>query len=126
MAKIFTWQGRTEEEIKKLDLKEFMKLIPARQRRSLLRGFTEQQKILLEKVEADDKNIKTHCRNMVIVPAMVGKTIRVYNGKDYLPIMITIDMLSYRLGEFSHTRKMVTHSSAGIGATRSSKAISAR
>ena len=126
MAKIFTWQGRTEEEIKKLDLKEFMKLIPARQRRSLLRGFTEQQKILLEKVEADDKNIKTHCRNMVIVPAMVGKTIRVYNGKEYLPIMITIDMLSYRLGEFSHTRKMVTHSSAGIGATRSSKAISAR
>ena len=126
MAKIFTWQGRTEEEIKKLDLKEFMKLIPARQRRSLLRGFTEQQKILLEKVEADDKNIKTHCRNMVIVPAMVGKTIRVYNGKEYLPIIITVDMLGYRLGEFSHTRKMVTHSSAGIGATRSSKAISAR
>ncbi len=126
MAKIFTWQGRTEEEIKKLDLKEFMKLIPSRQRRSLLRGFTEQQKILLEKVEADDKNIKTHCRNMVIVPAMVGKTIRVYNGKEYLPIIITVDMLGYRLGEFSHTRKMVTHSSAGIGATRSSKAISAR
>jgi len=126
MAKIFTWQGRTEEEIKKLDLKEFMKLIPARQRRSLLRGFTEQQKILLEKVEADDKNIKTHCRNMVIVPAMVGKTFRVYNGKEYLPIIITVDMLGYRLGEFSHTRKMVTHSSAGIGATRSSKAISAR
>ena len=126
MAKIFTWQGRTEEEIRKLDLKEFMKLIPARQRRSLLRGFTEQQKILLEKVEADDKNIKTHCRNMVIVPAMVGKTFRVYNGKEYLPIIITVDMLGYRLGEFSHTRKMVTHSSAGIGATRSSKAISAR
>tara|TARA_Y100000310_G_C20573316_1_gene759173 strand:- start:420 stop:800 length:381 start_codon:yes stop_codon:yes gene_type:complete len=126
MAKIFTWQGKTEEEIKTLDLKEFMKMIPSRQRRTLKRGFSEQQKKLLKKVEEDDKNIKTHCRNMVIVPAMLGKLIKIHNGKDYLPITITVEMLGHYLGEFAHTRKMVSHSSAGVGATRSSKAISAR
>ena len=126
MAKIFTWQGKTEEEIQNLDLKEFMKFIPSRQRRSLKRGFSEQQKKLLKKVEVDDKNIKTHCRNMIIVPAMLGKIIRIYNGKDYLPLTVTVEMLGHYLGEFSHTRKMVSHSSAGVGATRSSKAISAR
>src|SRR3989344_3221931 len=126
MAKIFTWKGKTEEEIKRLELKEFIQLIPSRQRRSIRRGFTEQQKKLLKKVEADDKNIKTHCRDMIIIPAMLGKIIRVYNGKEYISVTSTVEMLGYRLGEFSHTRKMVTHSSAGIGATRSSQAISAR
>jgi small subunit ribosomal protein S19 len=63
---------------------------------------------------------------MVIVPAMIGKTIKVYNGKEFFPVMITGEMLGHYLGEFSHTRKGVSHSAAGIGATRSSKAISAR
>lgn len=126
MAKEFRWHGKSEEELKGLDLKEFRSLIPAQQRRSLKKGFTEQQQKLLKKIEADDKNIKTHCRNMIILPNMIGKMIKVYNGKEYVPVVITSEMLGHRFGEFSHTRKMVTHSSAGIGATRSSKAISAR
>ncbi len=124
--KPFTWQGKTEEEIKELDLKEYMELVPARQRRSLKRGFTDAQKRLLKKVNAGDKNIKTHCRNMIILPNMLGMMIKVYNGKDWLPVMITPEMLGHYLGEFAQTRKGVTHSAAGIGATRSSKAISAR
>ncbi len=126
MAKIFTWQGKTEQEIQTMDLKEFMKLIPSRQRRTLKRGFSEQQKKLLNQVEIDNKNIKSNCRNMIIVTAILGKLIKVHNGKDYLPITITVEMLGHYLGEFAHTRKMVSHSSAGVGATRSSKAISAR
>ncbi|MBU0460156.1 MAG: 30S ribosomal protein S19 [Nanoarchaeota archaeon] len=126
MAKELKWQGKTEQEIKEIDLKQFMELVPARRRRSLKRGFTLAQKALLKKVEADDKNIKTHCRNMIIIPEMLGKMIKIYNGKDFVPITITFEMLGHTLGEFSHTRKMVTHSSAGVGATRSSKAISAR
>lgn len=126
MAKEFRWHGKSEEELKSLDLKEFMSFIPAQQRRSLKKGFTDQQKKLLKKIDADDKNIKTHCRNMIILPSMIGKMIKVYNGKEYVPVAITSEMLGHRFGEFSHTRKMVTHSSAGIGATRSSKAISAR
>ncbi len=126
MAKEFKWQGKTEEEIKKLEMGDFLKMIPARRRRSLKRGFTEAQKKLIRKVEEDQKNIKTHCRNMIIIPVMIGKTIRIYNGKDFVPLIITVEMLGHLLGEFAHTRKMVTHSSAGVGATRSSKAVSAR
>ncbi len=126
MAKEFKWQGLTEEQIKKLDLKEFIKLIPARQRRSLKRGFTEQQKKLLQKIEKGEKNIKTHCRNMIILPQMIGLFIKVYNGKEFVPLTITPDMIGHYLGEFALTRKNVTHSAAGVGATRSSKAVSAR
>ncbi|MDO8511015.1 MAG: 30S ribosomal protein S19 [Nanoarchaeota archaeon] len=126
MAKEFTWKGKSEDAAAKLDLKEFMALIPSRQRRSLMRGFTEAQKALMVRIEAGENNVKTHCRDMIIVPQMVGKTLRVYNGKEYLPVMVTAQMLGHYLGEFSHTRKGVAHSAAGIGATRSSKAVSAR
>ncbi len=126
MAKELRWHGKSEEEIKTLDLKEFRSLIPAQQRRSLKKGFTDQQQKLLKRIESDDKNIKTHCRNMVILPSMLGKMIKIHNGKEFVPIVFTAEMLGHRFGEFSHTRKMVTHSSAGIGATRSSRAISAR
>lgn len=126
MAKEFTWKGKTEEQLKNLDMKEFMLLTTARQRRSLQRGFTDAQKALMKRVEAGENNVKTHCRDLVIVPQMIGKTIRVYNGKEFFPIMINAAMIGHYLGEFSPTRKGVTHSAAGIGATRSSKAISAR
>ena len=122
----FRWQGKTEEEVKNMDLKEFMELAPARVRRSLKRGFTDAQKVLLKNVEKGGSNIKTHCRNMIILPAMLGLTIKVYNGKDFVPIIIESEMLGHYLGEFAHSRKMVSHSSAGVGATRSSKAVSAR
>lgn len=127
MAKEFRWHGKMEDEVKRMDLKTFAQYIPARSRRSILRrGLTEQQKILLKKIEKNQSPLKTHSRDMVILPQMIGKVIQVYNGKEFQPITITVEMLGHYLGEFSHTRKSVTHSSAGIGATRSSKAISAR
>lgn len=126
MAKEFKWMGKTEEEIKKMDLQEFMKVTNSRARRTLQRGFNDYQKVVLKKVQAGDKNIRTHCRNMIIVPAMIGNIIRVHHGKDFIPVTITAEMLGHYLGEFVMTRKPVTHSAAGIGATRSSKAVSAR
>ncbi len=126
MAKEITWRGKLEEEVKKLDLKSFMALVPARQRRSLQRGLTEQQKKVLKSVEEGKTNIKTHCRDMVILPVMIGKTFKVYNGKEYIQVIVTLEMIGHVLGEFSMTRKLVSHSSAGIGATRSSKAVTAR
>tara|TARA_Y100000310_G_C20244663_1_gene606240 strand:- start:205 stop:585 length:381 start_codon:yes stop_codon:yes gene_type:complete len=126
MAKEFKWQGLNEEEIKKLDLKDFMKMIPAKKRRSLKRGFTDAQKIFLKKIEVGEKNLETHCRSMIILPQMIGLLIKVYNGKDFVPVSITPDMIGHRLGEFALTRKSVSHSAAGVGATRSSKAVSAR
>lgn len=126
MAKEFTWQGKSLDEIKSLDLNTFMELIPSRQRRSLKRGFTDAQKALLKRVASGEKNIKTHVRDMIVLPAMIDLTFRIYNGKEFVMVVITPDMLGHYLGEFSHTRKGVKHSAAGIGATRSSKAVSAR
>ncbi|HLD72327.1 MAG TPA: 30S ribosomal protein S19 [Candidatus Nanoarchaeia archaeon] len=126
MAKEFRWKGKTEEELKKMDLTTFAALIKSRKRRYLKRGFTPQQKIFLKKIERGENEIKTHNRDMIIIPSMLGKTIKVYNGKEFLPVLITMELLGHCLGEFSHTRKGVTHSAAGIGATRSSKSVSAR
>ena len=120
------WKGMSEEEVKNLDLNEFIELISSRQRRSLKRGFTEAQKAFMKRIETGEDNVKTHCRDVVITPVMLGKTIKVYNGKEFKQIMITLEMLGHFLGEFSHSRKLVSHSAAGVGATRSSKAISAR
>src|SRR3989338_1586407 len=112
MAKQYTWHGKTESELTGMDLTVFTNLVPARPRRSLKRGFTDAQKSLLRRIAAGDNNIKTHCRDMVILPSMVGKMLRIHNGKDWEPVSITPDMLGHYLGEFSMTRKPVTHSSA--------------
>lgn len=126
MAKEIIWHGKSETEVKKMDLKEFMRYVPAGARRSLKRGFTEFQKILLKEMKKNSPKLKTHCRDMVVIPEMLGRTFKVYNGQEFKPVEITLEMLGHRLGEFSHTRKTVAHSAAGIGATRSSKAVSAR
>lgn len=121
MAKIFTFRGKVIDDLRKMSLEEFAKLLPARQRRTLLRGLTPQQKKLLTRMRKKQKPIKTHCRDMVVIPEMVGKRILVHNGKEWVSVDLTDEMLGHRLGEFSQTRKKVSHSSPGVGATKSSK-----
>ena len=53
---------------------------------------------------------------------MVGITIGIHNGKNFQDVTLTHEMIGHRLGEFAITRSKVTHSSAGIGATKSSRA----
>jgi len=125
VKKEFTYRGKTVEEMKKMDLKEFMELLPSRERRSLKRGFTEQEKILIEELSKKD-NPKTQCRDLIIIPQIIGKKIRVYTGKEFVQIMIEPDMIGHRLGEFALTRKNVAHSAPGIGATRSSASLSVK
>ncbi len=126
MAKEIIWHGKSEQEVLKMDMKQFMQLVPSRARRSLTRGYTPAQKSLMARLEAGDKEIKTHVRDIIITPIMIGKTLKVYSGKDFFPVNVTLEMLGHTLGEFSHSRKVVSHSAAGVGATRSSKAVSAR
>ncbi len=126
MPKEFLYRGKKLDEIKKMDINEFMKLIPSRQRRSLKRGFTEQEKIFLENLRAGEKDPKTHCRDIVVLPEMLGKLIRVHNGKEYVPVAVEPEMLGHRLGEFAQSRRKVAHSAPGIGATRSSASLSVR
>ncbi len=122
----FIFRGKTLEELQKLSINEFAALLTSRQRRSLTRGLPEQHKILLEKFKKKDKNIRTHCRDVIILPDMVEATIRVHNGKEFVMITIIPEMLGHYLGEFVMTRKKVAHHAPGIGATRSSASLSVK
>jgi len=126
MIQEFVFKGKSLEELRNLDTKEFAALLPARQRRSLLRGIRPEQKKLLQKLKISQKPVKTHLRNTIIIPEMVGKNIMVYNGKLFAPVKVEIDMLGHYLGEFALTRKSVKHSAPGVGATKSSAAVSVR
>jgi len=129
--KEFRYRGKTLEELKKMSLKEFIKLLPSRQRRSLSRGFTDAQKKFLDKIKKANqgkhkKTIKTHCRDMIILPEMVGITLLVHRGKEFIPVITKEQMIGHYIGEFALTRKRVEHSAPGVGATRSSSSISVR
>ena len=126
MAKEFTLRGKTFEEVKAMSLQDFSQLIPSRERRKIRKGFTEQEKKFLELLTKGKGKLRTHCRELIILPEMVGKTIHVYNGKEFTQILVDKEMLGHRLGEFSLTRRKVMHSAPGIGSTRSSASLSVR
>ncbi len=120
----FTFRNRSLEELQGMSIEEFAKLLKSRQRRALKRGMTENQKKLLEKIGRGPKKFhRTRCREMIILPEMVGSKIGVHNGKEYVPVEIKPEMLGHRLGEFALTRRGVKHSAPGFGATRSSKFV---
>ena len=129
MPKKFTFRGYTLEELQKLSLDDFAGLLPSHQRRSLLRGLQPRYKKLLERVRVvrgqkekagREVVIRTHCRDMIILPEMVGLKFGVHNGKEFIVVEIKPEMIGHRLGEFSLTRQRVKHGTPGIGATRSS------
>ena len=126
--KVFTLRGKNLEELKKMDIREFAKYINSRERRTILRNFATLEKCLQrwKKYNEKGKQIKTHNRDIIVLPQMVGLTVYVYNGKEFLQVKITEEMLGHRLGEFSVTRKGVKHGAPGIGATRSSAFMSVK
>ncbi len=127
----FHYRGFTIEDLKKMSMDEFIQLLPARARRSLKRGLPPRQKKLLERLRrayrakkrGKDILTRTHVRDMLIFPEMVGLKIGVYSGRSYETVEIKPEMIGHYLGEFSLTRKRVQHGSPGIGATRSSKYV---
>jgi small subunit ribosomal protein S19 len=128
MPKEFMYRGHDLSSLQGMSMDEFINLLPSRQRRSLQRGLTPEQRILLEKMreaqeaasKGEDATIKTHVRDMVILPEMVGAKIAVHNGKEFVPMEIRPEMIGHYLGEFAITNKPVRHGTPGIGASRSS------
>jgi len=128
MPREFTYRGHTFDELQSMSMDEFIRLLPSRQRRSLQRGLTPEQRIFLENIRSTKKalkeggkaTIKTHARDMVILPEMVGITVLVHNGKEFAAVEISPEMIGHYLGEFAITNKPVKHGSPGIGASRSS------
>jgi len=127
MPKQFAYRGYNIQQLQAMSMDEFILLLPSRQRRSLQRGLTQQQRILLEnirKAKQDEEQqktpVKTHARDMIILPEMVGVTVLVHNGKQFSPVEIIPEMVGHYIGEFAITNKPVKHGSPGIGASRSS------
>lgn len=128
MPREFTYRSYPLSKLLETPMDQFVNLLPSRQRRSLKRGLTTPQRILLEKIryakkileEGKTVKIRTHCRDMIILPEMVGMTIHVHNGKDFIPVEITAEMIGHYLGEFAITNKKVVHGTPGLRATRSS------
>jgi small subunit ribosomal protein S19 len=119
----FTYRGKTLQDLKKLSLEEFAELLPARQRRTISRGLGDEHKKILNKINDGDTTIKTHLRDMIILPGMVGLNLEIYNGKSFEKVEVIPEMLGHYFGEYSFTRRRVSHGSAGVGATKSSKFV---
>ena len=126
--KVFKYKGYTLEELQDMSLEEVMKLYPARQRRSLKRGFLPRQQKVLDKMRKLNKEgtkdgrpvvVRTHCRDMIVIPEMVGTTFGIYDGHNFVEVKIEPEMLGHYFGEYATNRQRVQHGDQGMGATRS-------
>jgi len=127
MPRQFTSRGHSVDELKQMSMDEFIKLLPSRQRRSLLKGLTNEQRILMEHVRQSRKEnagkpvpVKSHVRDMIVIPEMLGLTLQLHSGKEYVAIDIKPEMIGHFVGEFAITNQKVVHGTPGIGASRSS------
>ena len=128
MPREFSYRGHNLSNLISMSMDEFINILPSRQRRSLQRGLTPEQRILLEKLreakeaqkQGKEGNLKTHVRDLIILPEMVGTKIAVHNGKEFVAMTIRPEMIGHYLGEFAITNKPVRHGTPGIGASRSS------
>ena len=125
MVREFTYRGLSQKELEELPLDKLLELFPARARRSLVRGINDDKRKLIAEIKAakDGKSktvINTHLRDLLILPYMIGTTVNVYSGKEFVPVTISTEMVGHYLGEYVITNKRVSHGAPGVGASRSS------
>ncbi|KAG2388740.1 hypothetical protein C9374_000179 [Naegleria lovaniensis] len=130
--KVFTYRGHGLEALTKMENDELKNLFTSALRRRISKGVSKKYKTLIEKAQKKRDSapygekpdaVKTHLRDMIILPSMVGTIIGVYNGKDYVSVEIKPEMIGMKLADFSLTYKPVKHGKPGIGATSSSKFV---
>ena len=125
MVRAFTYRGLSQKELEELPLDKLLKLFPARIRRSLTRGINDNKRKLIGEIKATKEGklktpINTHLRDLIILPNMIGTTVNVFSGKEFVPVTITSELVSHYLGEYVITNKRVSHGAPGVGASRSS------
>jgi len=128
----FSYRGVDLDRLLDLSSEELRDLVHARARRRFNRGLKRKPMGLIKKLRKAKKEakpnekpdlVKTHLRDMIIVPEMIGSVIGIYSGKDFNQVEIKPEMVGHYLGEFSITYKPVKHGRPGIGATHSSRFI---
>jgi small subunit ribosomal protein S19 len=121
MPREFKYRGYTISQLQEMPLEQVLDLIPSRQRRTLNRELSHEKKKLIEKVRSNTGGrVRTHARDMVILPFMVGMSIDVYNGKEFTTVEVKPEMVGHYLGEYATPIHKVVHGTPGIGASRSS------
>jgi small subunit ribosomal protein S19 len=125
LVKEFAYRGLSQSELENLSLDKLFNLLTARARRSLTRGINDNKRKLIEEMKSAKlgklKNkINTHLRDLLVLPSMIGITVNVYSGKEFIPVTITTEMVGHYLGEYVITNKRVSHGAPGVGASRSS------
>ena len=125
MVKTFNNKGKSDEELQNISNDELFGLLNTRLRRSLKRGLSDNKKKLIAEIklarQGKNKNpIKTHQRDLIILPYMLGVSINVYSGKEFTPITLSTEMIGHYIGEYVITNRKVSHGAPGVGASRSS------
>ena len=125
MVKEFEYRGIPKEELEAMSIEKLFQLFNARQRRSLTRGINDGKRKLIEEIKGAKAGkvttpIKTHLRDLISLPYMVGVTVNVFSGKEFRPVAIRTEMIGHYLGEYVITNKKVSHGAPGVGASRSS------
>jgi small subunit ribosomal protein S19 len=121
--KEFLYRGFTMEELLAMSFDEILGILPSRARRTYLRGLNYEQQLVFDRLKEAQPGdvIRTHRRDLPIIPLFVGKTVSIYNGHEFKDVEIKPEMIGCFLGEFVINRKTPQHSGPGVGATRSSK-----
>merc|ERR1712014_398523 len=123
-AKKFQYRGVELERLLDMSNAELMELMCARQRRKFSRGISRAPTTLLKKLRAKKQGVpygekpepvKTHLRNMVIVPEMIGSIVAIYNGKQFISAEMKPEMVGTYLAEYSITYKPIRHGRPGLG-----------
>lgn len=130
----YTFRGKTLDDLRAMEIPEFLKLCGTKRRRYISRDFGIKHVHLIKKLQAAREAVKgpgerpalvkTHLRSMVILPQFVDNVIGIYNGHEFVEIQVKPEMIGHVLADFAMSKKIVKHSKAGVGATRSSSATS--
>ena len=131
VKKEFTYRGYTMEELSQMELwpsegsdNSIIELLPSRARRSIGRGMSVENEHFLDRVRRNSSTtVRTHRRDMPILPEFVCRRIAIHNGQHFIELDVKPEMIGHYLGEFALSRKNVAHSGPGVGATRSSKHV---
>ncbi|KAI1326260.1 ribosomal protein S15, eukaryotic/archaeal [Xylariaceae sp. FL0255] len=128
----FSYRGVELENLLELSSDDLRGLLHARARRRINRGLRRKPMGLIRKLRAAKQGaapnekpaeVRTHLRNMIVVPEMIGSVVGIYNGKVFNSVEIRPEMVGHYLAEFSISYSPVKHGRPGIGATNSSRFI---
>jgi small subunit ribosomal protein S15e len=128
----FSYRGIELDNLLDLSSDQLRDVVHARARRRINRGLKRRPMGLIKKLRKAKQEakpnekpdtVKTHLRDMIVVPEMIGSVIGIYSGKEFNQVEIKPEMVGHYLAEFSISYKPVKHGRPGIGATHSSRFI---